>query len=83
MAKREKVVRDADAPEKRRKRTKHDHSSRNLAVEHMAYNLGNGDYQTCPFIRLKGHWLARAGFTIGSRVTVAVRRGCLTIRVVK
>jgi len=52
-------------------------------VEHLSYNLEGGDYAKCPLIRLKGRWLARAGFTVGSRVVVTVRRGCLTIRPLK
>lgn len=53
---------------------------RNLKVERSTYTLKNGAYRTCPFIRLKGHWLGLAGFPIGSRLVVVVRRGCLTIR---
>lgn len=71
-----------DAPP-RRKRCRHvqsAHASRNLTVEHLSYNLEGGDCATCPLIRLKGCWLARAGFTVGARVIVTVRRGRLTIR---
>jgi toxic protein SymE len=56
------------------------HPARNLTVEHLSYNLEHGDSATCPFIRLKGRWLERAGFTVGSRVIVTVCRGCLVIR---
>jgi hypothetical protein len=51
-----------------------------LAVERLAYNLRYGDSATCPFIRLKGRWLAQAGFRVGARVVVTVRRRCLVIR---
>lgn len=71
---------DVPPKRKRRPRTETAHPSRNLAVEHISYNLEGGDYATCPLIRLKGRWLARAGFTVGSRVVVTVRQGCLTIR---
>ena len=74
---------DAAPKRKRRRCKKPAHPSRNLAVEHLSYNLEGGDLTTCPFIRLKGRWLARAGFTVGSRVAVTVRRGCLTIRPAK
>jgi hypothetical protein len=33
-------------------------------------------------IRLRGRWLAVAGFTVGDRVEIEVRRGELRIRVV-
>ena len=71
-----------DAPPKRKRcrRVKSTHACRNLAVEHLSYNLEEGNSATCPLIRLKGRWLARAGFTVGSRVVVTVRRGRLTIR---
>jgi hypothetical protein len=68
---------------KREKRGKPPHSIRTLSVEHVSYNLESGDSATCPFIRLKGRWLARAGFTVGLRVVVTVRRGRLTIRPLK
>jgi hypothetical protein len=32
-----------------------------------------------PLLPLSGVWLARAGFTIGTRVEVIVRQGCLVI----
>ena len=68
---------------KRRWSEKSAHPRRSLAVEHMAYNLEGGHHAACPFIRLKGRWLAHAGFLVGSRVVVAVRQGCLTIKPVK
>ena len=71
---------DAPLRRERRRRATSANACRNLAVEHISYNLEGGDYATCPQIRLKGRWLARAGFTVGSRVVVTVRRGCLTIR---
>jgi len=33
----------------------------------------------CPFIRLSGRWLERAGFRLGQTVTVLVEDGKLTI----
>lgn len=69
-----------DAPPKRtRRRANPIHRSRVLAVEHLACNSVGDHYKSCPLIRLKGHWLARAGFLAGSRVLVAVRPGRLTI----
>jgi hypothetical protein len=35
-----------------------------------------------PFLRLKGRWLDQAGFTIGSKVRVAVKPGRLVIETV-
>ena len=71
---------DAPPRTKRKRQAKPTHPSRNLEVEHLSYNLEGGDYATCPLIRLKGRWLARAGFMVGSRIVVTVRRGCLAIR---
>ena len=72
------------APKRKRRRCKKPaHPSRNLAVEHLSYNLEGGHHTMRPFIRLKGRWLAHAGFLVGSRVGVAVRQGCLTIRPLK
>ena len=75
-----KIPFDAPPKRKRNRRAKSVYPCRNLAVEHLSYNLEGGDYATCPLIRLKGRWLARAGFTVGSHVVVTVRRGRLTIR---
>jgi len=58
---------------KREKRGKPPHSIRTLSVEHVSYNLESGDSATCPFIRLKGRWLERAGFPPDSRVRVIIR----------
>lgn len=73
---------ELEAPRKawERKPAKRGGATRNLAAEHVSYNLESGDSATCPFIRLKGRWLERSGSTVGSRVVVTVRRGCLTIR---
>lgn len=32
-----------------------------------------------PWIRLKGRWLAEAGFEIGARLKIRVMRGCLVL----
>jgi hypothetical protein len=37
----------------------------------------------CPFLRLQGRWLARAGFAIGSAVHVDVAPGRLVIELIK
>ena len=50
-----------------------------LAVGHVPWNVESGDPAPQPYIRLKGRWLAKAGFAAGSRVTVTVRKGRLTI----
>lgn len=34
-----------------------------------------------PWIRLKGQWLAEAGFTIDARLKIRVMRGCLVVTV--
>ena len=36
---------------------------------------------TVPWLQLKGHWLARAGFTVDTPVRVEVMDGCLVITV--
>ena len=36
-------------------------------------------FQTSPLLRLRGQWLAEAGFAIGDKVTVAVSEGRLVI----
>jgi len=78
-----KIEFDAPRTPKQGKRVTRVHDTRKLVVEHVSYNLESGDSATCPFIRLKGRWLARAGFTVGSSVVVAVRRGYLVIRPLK
>jgi hypothetical protein len=50
-----------------------------LAVEHLAYNIEGGDERNRSLIRLKGKWLARAGFLPGSKVRVEVEPGKMTI----
>lgn len=32
-----------------------------------------------PYLRLRGYWLDRAGFSAGQRVEVSVTSGCITI----
>jgi toxic protein SymE len=34
---------------------------------------------TVPWLQLKGYWLAQAGFTVDSPVTIRVMRGCLVL----
>ncbi|MES2825212.1 MAG: SymE family type I addiction module toxin [Pseudomonadota bacterium] len=35
-----------------------------------------------PYMLLKGYWLHKAGFTIGTNTSVEVSEGCLVIRVI-
>ena len=35
-----------------------------------------------PFLRMQGHWLDRAGFTIGTKVRVRVSPECLILEVI-
>jgi len=37
--------------------------------------------QPVPWIQLKGHWLAQAGFAIAAKLKVRVMRGCLVVTV--
>ncbi|MES2672808.1 MAG: SymE family type I addiction module toxin [Pseudomonadota bacterium] len=36
-----------------------------------------------PYMLLKGFWLKKAGFTIGTNITVEVSEGCLMLRVIQ
>ncbi len=36
-----------------------------------------------PYMLLKGYWLHKAGFTIGTAVRVNVYKGCLVMRVIR
>ncbi|MES2675924.1 MAG: SymE family type I addiction module toxin [Pseudomonadota bacterium] len=36
-----------------------------------------------PFMLLKGYWLNKAGFTIGTAVCIDVQDGCLVIRTIQ
>ncbi|MES2825188.1 MAG: SymE family type I addiction module toxin [Pseudomonadota bacterium] len=36
-----------------------------------------------PYMLLKGYWLNRAGFTIGTNISVEVSEGCLMLRVIR
>jgi hypothetical protein len=51
-----------------------------LAVAHVPWNVECGDPTPLPYIRLKGRWLAKAGFAAASRIAVTVQKGRLTIR---
>jgi toxic protein SymE len=35
-----------------------------------------------PYMLLKGYWLKKAGFTIGTNISVEVGEGCLMLRVI-
>lgn len=59
------------------------HSRRILTIASSSY-----DYQcdgrwprppVVPYLRLRGYWLDRAGFSAGQRVVVSVSSGCITI----
>lgn len=39
----------------------------------------NDTQATVPWLQLKGHWLARAGFSVNAPVTVRVMQGCLVL----
>ncbi len=43
---------------------------------HGAEHRGDRDV---PYIRLRGHWLQRAGFPPNGRIRVSVRDGCLVM----
>ncbi len=32
-----------------------------------------------PYLRLRGHWLREAGFTVGQKVSIHIADGCITI----
>ncbi|MES2673792.1 MAG: SymE family type I addiction module toxin [Pseudomonadota bacterium] len=36
-----------------------------------------------PYMLLKGYWLHKAGFTIGTNISVEVSEGCLMLRVIQ
>ena len=36
-----------------------------------------------PWIQIKGYWLNRAGFAIGTSIRVKVRQGCLALRAIQ
>ena len=40
---------------------------------------GHGGDREVPYIRLRGHWLQRAGFPPNGRIRVSVRDGCLVM----
>jgi len=64
---------------KRHRRRQQPPEVRVLAVSHVSWNAENAHEGGRPYIRLKGKWLAQAGFAAGTRVAVTVRRGRLTI----
>ena len=55
--------------------------SRNLTVSAL-FRRNRWSFSIVPFLRLSGIWLAEAGFTSGSKVTVQVERGSITIRAI-
>jgi len=57
-------------------------SERNITVGTAHYpalhSRDCGDREV-PYIRLRGHWLRRAGFPPNGRIRVSVRDGCLVM----
>ena len=63
--------------------------SRKLKVRKGYYHYQYGDFQprqnhhSCqpvPWVQIKGYWLNKAGFTIGTQLNVQVQNGCITIK---
>jgi len=50
-----------------------------VGTAHYPALLGRdrGGDREVPYIRLRGHWLQRAGFPLNGRIRVSVRNGCL------
>jgi toxic protein SymE len=58
-------------------------SSCAVAPERVGFGLSYGrSPPALPFLRLRGRWLERAGFTIGSKVRVAVSEGRLVLEAI-
>ncbi len=64
-------------------------SFRTLKVRKGYYHYQHGDFQprqnhySCqpvPWVQIKGYWLNKAGFTIGTQLNVQVQNGCITIK---
>ena len=52
-----------------------------VGTAHYPALLGreHGGDREVPYIRLRGHWLQRAGFSPNGRIRVCVRDGCLVM----
>ena len=79
MAKAPKRMPLFEQPPRPRGRPQRSPQVRVLAVAHIPWNVEEGDAAPQPYIRLKGKWLAKAGFATGTRIVVTVRKGRLTI----
>jgi len=53
-------------------------TSRQLIVSQLVQSRGR-DLVSVPYIRLSGLWLNRAGFPIGARIEVRIKRGKLLL----
>lgn len=53
---------------------------RQLKIHQGPYRDGRSSF---PMLRLHGKWLAQAGFTVGSMVTIEVEEGQLIIKRIK
>jgi len=63
--------------------------SRKLKVRKGYYHYQHSDFQprqnhhSCqpvPWVQIKGYWLNKAGFIIGTQLNVKVQNGCITIK---
>ena len=52
---------------------------RTVTVGAVSANLEGGRSARYPYLRLRGRWLQRAGFRVGIRVAIAIRRNRLVI----
>lgn len=53
-----------------------------LTVSRLHYAVSRDRHRRqmkVPYLRLRGHWLSRAGFVEGAKVKVVVAFGCITI----
>lgn len=53
-------------------------TSRQIVVSYLVQSRGR-DLVSVPYIRLSGLWLNRAGFPIGARIEVRIKRGKLLL----
>lgn len=58
------------------------HKSRLLTVGYSLYTYSRDRLppsSTVPYLRLRGHWLRQAGFTVGQKVSIQITGGRITI----
>lgn len=63
-------------------RTSISHKSRLLTVGYSFYTYRRDRLppsSTVPYLRLRGHWLRQAGFTVGQKVSIQITDGRITI----